>query len=592
MKVSDYIADFLARRKCAHVFGYQGGAVTHLIDSLYTTDGITFIGTYHEQGAAFAAEGYARMKNDIGVAVATSGPGATNLLTGVGSAYFDSIPCLYITGQVNTYEYKGDSPVRQIGFQETDIVSIVKPITKYAVRITDSNQIRYELEKAVFFANSGRKGPVLLDIPMDIQRAEVDADALQSYPEQENPAAAFHPDTVADDLIQSCRPVILVGGGIRLSNAQTALRTFAERLQIPVVSSLMGRDAYDNTCENYCGMLGSYGNRYANLAVANSDLILALGTRLDTRQTGTNPASFARGAKLIRVDIDPYELAKSVKENEYDIEMDVGDFLRQLNQSEKICRISQSAYQPWLERIRIFKQRYPSFSETSLEDPNFVMSELSNLLEENDVVCLDVGQNEMWAAQSLTAAKNQRLLICGGMGAMGFALPAAIGAYYSHINTGRVIAIAGDGGLQMNIQEFALLKRNHIPIKIIVMNNHALGMIRHFQEMYFDSRYNGTVIDYEAPDFCQIANAYDIPSVRITDTEKLSSIKDLLFSDGPALVDITLPQCTYVFPKLSVGRPIEDQEPLLPRSELAENMLVKLILSSKTSQGGGKIEPI
>lgn len=592
LKLSNYIASFLVRQGCTPVFGYLGGAVTHLIDSFYQTDGITFIGTYHEQGAAFAAEGYARMKNDIGVAVATSGPGATNLLTGVGSAYFDSIPCLYITGQVNTYEYKGDSPVRQVGFQETDIVSIVKPITKYAVRITDPNRIRFELEKAVFFANSERKGPVLLDIPMDIQRAEIGTDTLEGYPEQKKPAAEFDLDTVVDYFVQSCRPVILAGGGVRLSGAQAALRALAEPLQIPVVSSLMGRDAYDNARENYCGMLGSYGNRYANLAAADSDFILALGTRLDTRQTGTNPASFARGAKLVRVDIDSNELEKKVKEEEYDIEMDAGTFLAQLNNSEKIHQIPRSAYQPWLDRVRGFRRRYPSYSQSTMEDPNFIMTRLSDLLGENDVVCLDVGQNQMWAAQSITVTKNQRLLICGGMGAMGFALPAAIGAYYSHTNTGRVIAIVGDGGLQMNIQELALLKRNRIPVKIIVMNNRSLGMIRHFQEMYFDGRYDGTVKDYEAPDFCKIANAYGVPSMRISGTENLSNIETLLSTDEPALIDITLPQNTHVYPKLSVGRPIEDQEPLLPRSELAENLLVKLFLNCKTNQGGGKDEPL
>jgi Thiamine pyrophosphate-requiring enzymes [acetolactate synthase, pyruvate dehydrogenase (cytochrome), glyoxylate carboligase, phosphonopyruvate decarboxylase] len=574
LKVSDYIADFLARRKCTHVFGYPGGAVTYLMDSFYAADGISFIGTYHEQGSAFAAEGFARMTNDIGVAVATSGPGATNLLTGVGSAYFDSIPCLYITGQVNTYEYKGDSPVRQVGFQETDIVSIVKPITKYAVRVTDPNRIRYELEKAVSIANSGRKGPVLLDIPLDIQRTEIDEDALEGYRKPKLPTRDFDPDPVADLLLHSSRPVILAGGGIRLSSARTALKNFAEPLQIPVVSSLMGRDAYDNTCENYCGMLGSYGNRYANLAVAGSDLILALGTRLDTRQTGTDPASFAQGAKLVRVDIDPDELTKKIKAEEYGIEMDAGDFLLRLNQSEKIRGISPLTYQLWLKRIKTLQRRYPSYSEASSEDPNFILSELSGLLGDDDVVCLDVGQNQMWAAQSLTVRKNQRLLACGGMGAMGFALPAAIGAYYSHASAGRVIAIVGDGGLQMNIQELALLERNHIPIKIIVMNNRSLGMIRHFQELYFGGRYNGTVKDYKAPDFCRIADAYGIPSVRISGIGALPAVKGLLSSDGPVLIEIPLPQNTHVYPKLSVGRPIEDQEPLLPRSELAEDMLI------------------
>lgn len=592
MKLSDYIAFFLAERGCTHVFGYLGGAVTHLIDSFYQTDHLSFIGTYHEQGAAFAAEGYARMKNDVGVAVATSGPGATNLLTGVGSAYFDSIPCLYLTGQVNTYEYKGDSPVRQVGFQETDIVSIVKPITKYAVRITEPSKIRYELEKAVYLANSGRKGPVLLDIPMDIQRAEVDVNMLKGYFPQKEQEEGFDTDYVADCLLQSCWPVLLVGGGVRSSGARKALEEFAERLQIPVVSSLMGRDAYDNANVNYCGMIGAYGNRYANLAIANSDFILALGTRLDTRQTGTNITGFAREAKLIRVDIDRNELDRKVKENEYGIAMDVGRFLNLLNDNNKIKSIQPSLYRPWLKRIQVFLKKYPSFSSESLDDPNFIMTELSGMVGENDVVCLDVGQNQMWAAQSLTITKSQRLLICGGMGAMGFSLPASIGAYYSHVNSGHVIAIVGDGGLQMNIQELELLKRNHIPIKIIVMNNHSLGMIRHFQELYFDGRYNGTVKDYEAPDFCHIASAYGIPAVRVTTLEQLRGVRDLLLSDEPVLIDIPLPQDTHVYPKLSVDRPIEDQEPLLPRTELAENMMVKLYLKSQKSEGGNGYEPL
>ena len=592
MKLSDYIAAFLAERGCTHVFGYPGGAVTHLLDSLYQREDIKFIGTYQEQGAAFAAEGYARMKNDIGVAMATSGPGATNLITGIGSAYFDSIPCLYLTGQVNTYEYKGDSPVRQVGFQETDIVSIVRPITKYAARITEPSQIKRELEKAVALATSGRKGPVLLDIPMDIQRAEINEKTLDGNIEQIPEAADFNSDYVAEWLRQSSRPILLAGGGVRLSGAREPLQEFAQRLKIPVVVSLMGRDAYDNAKLNYCGMIGAYGNRYANLAIANSDLILALGTRLDTRQTGTNVASFARAAKLIRVDVDQNELDKKIKRDESDFAVDVGAFLRKLNENSKISKISSSAYRPWLERIQGFRQRYPSFMTEDLSDPNFILSELSGMTGENDIICTDVGQNQMWAAQSMTITKNQRFLTSGGMGSMGFALPAAVGAYYSRVNQGSILAVVGDGGMQMNIQELALLERNHIPIKIIVMNNHSLGMIRHFQELYFGGRCNGTVKDYEAPDFCRIAAAYGIASARVESLDELHEIKKLLASDEPVLIDIPLPQNTHVYPKLSVNRPVEDQEPLLPRAELAENMLIKLYLHSKTKQGGGSDVPL
>ncbi|WP_072916406.1 thiamine pyrophosphate-binding protein [Desulforamulus aeronauticus] len=580
MKLSDYIAGFLAERGCTHVFGYAGGAITHLIDSLYQRQDLHFIGTYHEQGAAFAAEGYARRKNDLGVAIATSGPGATNLLTGIGSAYFDSIPCLYLTGQVNTYEYKGALPVRQLGFQETDIVSIVKPITKYAVRIIDPLQIRYELEKAISIATSGRKGPVLLDIPMDIQRANVDDNCLCGYPEKpEDRVADFSLAHIMELLGKAQRPVILVGGGVRLSSAQKLFNQMAKQLEIPIVCSLMGRDVYDNTNDNYFGMIGAYGNRYANLTIANSDFILALGTRLDSRQTGT-ASTFAREAKLVRVDIDRNELDKKIKKDEYAVHADIGYFLHALN--EKISQLNNPAYSSWLEQARTYRQKYPSVGANHISDPNFIMSELSKITAVDDVICLDVGQNQMWAAQSMQISQDQRLLISGGMGAMGFSLPVAIGAYYQNPQRGKVLAIAGDGGLQMNIQELALLKRNRIPVKIIVMNNHSLGMIRHFQEMYFEGRYNATIKDYEAPDFCKIAAAYGIRTVNIKDSHELSSLKPLLSSDEPILIEIQLPQSTYVYPKLAINRPIEDQEPLLPRDELAGNMLVKPIGSDKT----------
>ena len=573
MKLADYIAAFLAEQGCTHVFGYAGGAVTHLIDSLYQRQDIQFIGTYHEQGAAFAAEGYARRKNDIGVAIATSGPGATNLLTGIGSAYFDSIPCLYLTGQVNTYEYKGDLAVRQLGFQETDIVSIVKPITKYAVRLTDPRQIRYELEKAIFLANSGRKGPVLLDIPMDIQRADIREQDLVGY--QAEPTEKMEKSWLSPllELFKKAkRPVILVGGGVQLSGAQGLFNQLAKQLKIPIVCSLMGRDVYDNTNDNYFGMIGAYGNRYANLIIANSDFILALGSRLDSRQTGP-VNSFAREAKLVRVDIDNNELAKKIKKDEYAIQADIGGFLRTLN--ENLDQINNSAASTWLEQARVYQQKYPSFKTSDLSDPNFIMLEISKLASENDIICLDVGQNQMWAAQSMKITQSQRLLISGGMGAMGFSVPAAIGAYYQNPHQGKVLALAGDGGMQMNIQELALIKRNHLPIKIIVLNNHSLGMIRHFQEMYFEGRYNATIKDYEAPDFCKIASAYGIQAVQVKASQELRNLKPLLSSNEPVFIEIQLPQTTYVYPKLSINRPIEDQDPLLTREELASNMLVK-----------------
>jgi acetolactate synthase-1/2/3 large subunit len=571
LKASDYIARFLADAGCTHVFGYPGGAVTHLIDSLYRCSGIRFVGAYHEQAAAFAAEGYARMKGGFGVALATSGPGATNLVTGIGSAYFDSIPCLYVTGQVNTYEYKGDSNVRQLGFQETDIVSIVKPITKYAARITDADRIRYELEKAVSIACSGRKGPVLLDIPMDIQRADVDENGMDGYAGSEGGARDFRMDKTVRLMDLSARPVILAGGGIRLSGAVEMLRRVAERLRIPVVSSLMGRDAFDNVSDLYAGMIGSYGHRCANFTVANADLVLALGTRLDTRQTGTAPESFARGASLIRVDVDENELAHGIKPGELNICADAGAFLAALGERAGEIRTDTG---PWLERVRGYRRRYPLWEGSRYPDPNGVMEAVSECLGPSDAVCVDVGQNQMWAAQSLRITAGQRLLTSGGMGSMGFALPCAVGAYYSGM-PGRVVAVAGDGGMQMNIQELELLKRNNVPVKIVVMNNRSLGMIRQFQEMYFESRYVATVEDYAAPDFCAVARAYGIPAVKVARAEDMGEMRKALSRGGPALVEIALQGFTSVVPKLAVNRPVEEQEPPLERGEFLDNMIVE-----------------
>ena len=573
MKLSDYIIQFLSEQGVTCIFGYPGGAVTHLIDSIHKRADIGFISTYHEQGAAFSAEGYARITNGIGVALATSGPGATNLITGIGSAFFDSIPCLYITGQVNTYEYKGDLRIRQLGFQETDIVSIVKPITKYAVQLTEPERIKYELQKAVYIATGGRKGPVLLDIPMDIQRADIQVEALESY--KAGPTIYGGQEYLQDILKvinNSRRPVILAGGGVRLAGAAEELNKFAGHTGIPVVCSLMGLDACVGSMSNCCGLIGSYGNRYGNYTLANSDLVLVLGSRLDTRQTGTRPENFARGAKIVRVDIDRNELEKSIKPDEISLELDVLEFLKALNATT--ARLQMQDIGPWLARVKAYKEKYPSFNGKAGMDPNDIMYRISQYTKENDILCLDVGQNQMWAAQSMELKEGQRLVISGGMGSMGFALPAAIGAYYARPDV-NIIAITGDGGLQMNIQELQLLKRNKIPVKIIVMNNNCLGMIRHFQEMYFDSRYAGTILGYEAPDFCRIAEAYGIRNTRIDVPEQLPDIEKYLGENEPVVVDIRLERMTYVLPKLAVNKPIEDQEPLLGRDEFRDNMIVE-----------------
>ncbi len=581
MKLSDYVIDFLAGKGVTHVFELIGGAIAHLLDSTFERTDIRCVSVRHEQAAAFAAEGVGRFTGTPGVAMATSGPGATNLVTGIGSAFFDSIPCLYITGQVNTYEYKWDRPVRQIGFQETDIVSIVRPITKYAALVDDPQRIRLDLEKAFFLATKGRPGPVLLDIPMNVQRADVEPEGLPAFDGSAEHAALAascasdlsRVEEVAGLLREAERPVILAGGGVRLSNACDALRGLSARAGIPVAVTLMGLDAVPYDHPSFCGMVGAYGNRYSNLAVANADVLLAVGTRLDTRITGTRPDSFARGARIVQVDIDPAELGHKVTKAA-GIRADAGEFLRALS-GFLPGRADRAG--AWGERIARLRSRYPS-SPVSVHgatiDPNRFLEAVSEAAGDGDIVSVDVGQHQMWVGQSFRLREGQRALVSGGMGAMGFALPAGIGACLASGGR-RTIVVSGDGGFQVNIQELQTIAHHRLPLKMIVMNNRALGMVRQFQEIYFDGRYQSTVLGYSAPDFVRVAEAYGIPAFRVDAAGDCEGrIRNVLGGEGPALLEVFLPQETQVNPKLMVNRPIEDMFPFLSREELRSEMIV------------------
>jgi acetolactate synthase-1/2/3 large subunit len=581
LKASNYIVEILKAEGIKVVFGYQGGAITHLVDSISKAEGITFISNYHEQASAFCAEGYSRISGNFGVAIATSGPGATNLITGIGSAYFDSIPCLYITGQVNTNEYKDSNEVRQVGFQETDIVSIVKPITKYSKMITDIKILRYELEKAIFIAKYRRPGPVLIDIPMDIQNTEIDVNSLNSFFEgnEYNEMCNEHFELEKIDLLipllEKCkRPVILVGGGIRLSKAEVELTRFLEISGVPVVTTLMGIDCINHYNENFVGFLGAYGNRYANLAIANSELVIVLGSRLTYRQTSTITESFARNAKIVHVDIDKHELNRRIKED-ISIYCDIKIFLTNLIKKFLETNITLN-FSNWKSRISEYKNDYPSYptqENINILDPNEFMFRLSKIIEEESIICLDIGQNQIWASQSFKVKPKQRLINAGGMGAMGYSLPAAIGAYLANPSY-RVISISGDGGIQMNIQELQTIVREKLPIKIIIINNESLGMIRHFQELYFECNYCGTIDGYKAPDFIKIADAYGVKTYRITKYEDMGALEEILRDECAYIIEVKFKAPTYVIPKLGMGRPIEDQEPLLERDEFEANMII------------------
>lgn len=583
MKLSDYVIDHLVSVGVTHIFEVCGGASAHLLDSLYGRNDISVVSMHHEMAASIAAEGYSRAGENIGVAMATSGPGATNMITGIGSCFFDSIPCLFITGQVNTYESKFDRSVRQIGFQETDIAQIVRPLVKKSTLITDENKIKYYLEESIHLAKKGRPGPVLLDIPLNIQRADIDPEFLESYVEDKEISAQMANKidvNILGNVVQliksSLRPIILAGGGVRLSKAQNKLFELVSKTGIPVVTSLMGLDSFPHDNPSFEGMIGTYGNRYANLAAANSDLVLALGTRLDTRQTGTRPETFARGAKIVHVDIDAHELNCKVKAA-YPINADVLQFLTELmgvNFDFDKDRIS-----PWQDKIKQFKALYPSFTSPVGDaiEPNYFMHLLSEFIPDDAIICLDVGQNQMWAAQSLVTTGTQRILTQGGMGCMGSALPMAIGASFAKPNK-VIVVITGDGGFQLNLQELQTVYHHNLPIKIIMLNNNCYGMMRQFQEQYFNSRFQSTVIGYSNPDFQNVVRAYKMQSNKITCNTEISSALYKLFSNKmPMFLEVGIDVGCKVTPKLSVNKPIEDQDPFLPREELESNLFIDML---------------
>lgn len=570
MQVSDYIIEYLKGKGVEYVFGFPGGSVVCLLDSIARSPDIEYIGTQHEQAAAYAAQGYARIKNSAGVALATNGPGAVNLLSGVASSYCDSIPVLYLTGQANTFDLKGDKNVRQLAFQEIDIISMVKPITKYCEMLKDPQKIKYCLDKAFFEMNTGRKGPVLIDLPIDVQRAEICPETLSGFSQECEKGQGFEKIDIQqtlDWLLQAKRPIILAGGGIRLAGAEKLFNSLIRQLQIPVVYSLMGKDSIIDSYDYNCGFIGMYGSRHGNIALANSDLIISIGARLDKRQTGKQVQDFARKAKLIRVDIDKNELQNIVKSDELNYETDVTNYLEQLLK----CNIEPLDIEQWRTEIIKYKGLFKTEEIIDAPNPNKTVLEISKKFKKDAIVVSDVGQNQMWVAQSGIDDKRMRYLFDGGFGSMGCSLPMAIGAYFADKDK-QVISFNGDGGFQMNIQELQTIKRYNIPIKIFVLNNNCLGMIRVMQEAYFNKRYIGTKIGFDNPDFVSVANAYGIDGCVKRELDGLINIEDNLLKDKPYLCVVSLDEDTDVVPKPSLGRSLEDSEPLIDRSLLNEIM--------------------
>lgn len=564
MKASDYIVEYLIEKDITDVFGYPGGMVTHLMDSFSKyKDRIRAHVTYHEQGAALAACGYAQTSGKTGVAYATSGPGATNMITGIANAYMDSIPVVFITGQVNSFEQKGNLQVRQRGFQETDIVSMVSGITKYAVQVNSTEKLKWHLDNAFYIANEGRKGPVLLDIAMDVTRAEIEPDSLIGH--KEVPQAVHLREEDIDSISQMVKsakkPVFLLGNGlVGNMRADDCWITKLNQVGIPVVSSMLGVELKAKL-QNYYGFVGAYGDRTANFVIAKSDLVISIGARMDVRQVGAKRENFAPNSKIIRIDIDSNELKYHVHENdEFSYCADAKEAMEGILDQ---CVDQHNSYESWISICNEIRKKL-----TGIDDKlcNHMVREISKAIPEDVVITTDVGQNQVWVAQSYDVKKGQKILFSGGHGAMGYSLPAAIGAHFA---SGKAVySFNGDGGVQMNIQELQLLSREQIPVKVIIFNNNALGMIRHFQEMYFKSNYFQTMPEggFASPNFEMIAKAYGLEYGLIESIDDIEKIESILQDENPAIIEILLKEHTYVFPKLEYGKPNQDQEPLLDRT--------------------------
>jgi len=592
VKLSDYVARFLKDQGIRHAFAVTGGASLHFIDSIARTPDIEYICPQHEQGGAMAADAYARATGNLGCAIATSGPGATNLITGIICSWFDSVPVLYLTGQVTTFRLKGDSGVRQMGFQETEIVEMCRPVTKYAVMVSDWKQVRYELEKAIYIAKQGRPGPVIVDIPDDLQRMDIDPEELSVFTPEvvDTPLKPSHADldTVIVELKKASRPVVILGWGVRLAGAESDVLNLIDQLGLPVLPTWPVLDMFPATHPNLVGPFGTHGTRYANYALQNADLVLTIGARLDTREAGSPYQDFARGAKKIVVDVDPAELNKLPKfgmQVDLLVQADAKQFIRAL--IDRIKDLPKLRIEEWYRQIHDWKTRYPICpqdyrTEVSV-NPYVFVEALSEASQPGELIAVDTGCALAWTCQAFQFKEGQRLFHCFNTTAMGYALPAAIGICFAQNRT-PVTCISGDGSLQMNIQELATMIRHQLPIRLFLINNHGYSMVQQTQEQWLEGRYEATTVKggLAFPDFLKVAEAYGIPTVTINKNAQITSTLATVYATkGPVFCNVEISADRRVIPQVKFGRPIEDGEPLLPRAEFFANMIVESTAASK-----------
>ena len=546
------LIESLYAEKVEVMFGYPGGVLLPIYDELYDAD-IDHILVRHEQAAAHAADGYARATGKVGVCLATSGPGATNLVTGIANAYMDSVPMVAITGQVPRPLIGNDA------FQEANITGITLPITKHNYLVTDVNDLPWIIKEAFHIASTGRQGPVLVDIPKDVTTDEIDFE----YPDKVDlrgykPVKTGHKMQIkrgAEAIIKARRPVIYIGGGIISSNASKELLELAETINAPVTTTLMAKGAFPDTHPLCVGMPGMHGTKYANFAIQESDLLIAIGVRFDDRVTG-KVDSFAPNARIIHIDIDPAEISKNVRVdipivgNARSILKMLVEFISELNKSK-------STTTQWMKKVEKWKQQYPLkyLMDKSLK-PQYIVEQINELYPDS-IIVTEVGQNQMWAAQYFKYTQPRTFISSGGLGTMGFGFPAAMGA-----KKGRpdkvVFDIAGDGSFQMNSQELATVVKNDIPVIVAILNNGFLGMVRQWQDLFFDKRYSFTSID-DSVDFVKLAEAYGAFGLRVTKPEEVGpALKEAVDSLRPTVIDFVVEREENVSPMVPAGAAINE----------------------------------
>ena len=542
---SQIVIECLKEQGVDTVFGYPGGTILNIYDELYSHPEIHHILTSHEQGAAHAADGYARATGKVGVCMATSGPGATNLVTGIATAYMDSSPVVAITANV------GKSLLGKDSFQEVDIAGVVMPITKHSMIVKNVADLANTLRRAFRIAQSGRPGPVLVDITKDVTAAkyEYEYKEPEKIERQVNTITEEALEEAAALIRQAKRPYIFVGGGAVISGASDEVRELAHKLQVPVCDSLMGKGVFPGDDPLYTGMLGMHGTKTSNLGVTKCDLLIVLGARFSDRVTG-DTSRFAKKAKILQFDIDAAEINKNVVVDTCVIG-DLKESLKRLNE-----RLEPKEYPEWLEEIMELEKRYPMKHEDGLTGPA-VMEEIYRVTKGDAVITTDVGQHQMWAAQYYAYKEPRQLLTSGGLGTMGFGLGAAMGAKMGRPDQ-TVINIAGDGCFRMNMNEIATLSRYRIPVIEVVINNHVLGMVRQWQTLFYKQRYSYTVLD-DATDFVKVAEALGAKGIRVTKKEEIApAIEEAIAYGGPVVIDCQIDRDDKVFPMVAAGAAIEE----------------------------------